>query len=76
MLSDLFLQSWHPYAWLALIPCLLYFQILSFSAYTHYDDYYLIVENYGHIRSLSALGHAFLEDVSHQGREGTYTAPC
>jgi hypothetical protein len=74
-LIDLFLRSWHPYMWFVLIPFLLYAQVLTFSEYTHYDDYFLIVENYTHINSFSTLGRAFLEDVGHQGQGGNLYRP-
>ncbi len=73
--NDFFLRSWHPYFWLTLIASLLYLQILTFSEYTHHDDYFLIVENFSHINSLSNIGHAFLEDVSHQGQGGNLYRP-
>jgi len=73
--SDFFLRSWHPYFWLTLIASLLYLQILTFSEYTHYDDYFLIVDSFSHINSLSDIGHAFLEDVSHQAQGGNLYRP-
>jgi hypothetical protein len=75
VMSDVFLRSWHPYFWLVLIASLLYVQILTFSEYTHQDDYYLIVESFSHINKLSDIGHAFLEDVSHQGQGGNLYRP-
>jgi hypothetical protein len=75
VLSDFILRSWHPYFWLTLIASLLYLHILAFSEYTHYDDYFLIVENFSHINRLSNIGHAFLEDVSHQGQGGNLYRP-
>jgi hypothetical protein len=73
--SDFFLRAWHPYIWLALIASLPYLRILTFSEYTHYDDYFLIVENFSHIDKLSQIGHAFLEDVSHQAQGGNLYRP-
>ena len=75
VVSDLFLRSWRPYVWLALIASLPYLRILTFSEYTHYDDYFLIVENFSHISKLSNIGHAFLEDVSHQAQGGNLYRP-
>ena len=72
---DVFLRSWHPYVWLALLASLPYLQILTFSEYTHFDDYFLIVENFSHINNLSTIGHAFLEDVSHQAQGGNLYRP-
>ena len=73
--SNFFLRSWHPYIWLALIASLPYLRILTFSEYTHFDDYFLIVENFSHINRLSNIGHAFLEDVSHQAQGGNLYRP-
>jgi protein O-mannosyl-transferase len=75
VVRDFFLRSWHPYLWLALIASLPYLQILTFSEYTYYDDHFLIVESYSHIDEWSDVGHAFLEDVSHQGQGGNLYRP-
>jgi hypothetical protein len=72
---DLFLRSWRPYIWIALIASLPYLQILTFSEYTYYDDHFLIVENFSYIDEWSDAGHAFLEDVSHQGQAGNLYRP-
>jgi hypothetical protein len=75
VVSDFFLGSWRPYIWIALIASLPYARILTFSEYTHYDDYFLIVENFSHINKLSYIGHAFIEDVSHQAQGGNLYRP-
>jgi len=75
VVRDFFLRSWRPYVWIALIASLPYVRILTFSEYTHYDDYFLIVENFSHINTLSQIGHAFLEDVSHQALGGNLYRP-
>ena len=75
VVRDFFLRSWRPYLWLAIIASLPYLQILTFSEYTYYDDHFLIVENYSHIDEWSDAGHAFLEDVSHQGQGGNLYRP-
>jgi protein O-mannosyl-transferase len=72
---DFFLRSWRPYMWLTLFSFLLYFQLFTFSEYTHFDDHYLIVESFSYIDKLSDIGHAFLEDVSHQGQGGSLYRP-
>jgi hypothetical protein len=72
---DFFLRSWRPYLWLTLIGFLLYLQIFTFSEYTHYDDHFLIVESFSYIDKLSDIGHAFFEDVSHQGQGGNLYRP-
>jgi hypothetical protein len=75
VVRDLFLRSWRPFVWIALVASLPYVQILTFSEYTYYDDHFLIVENFDHINKLSNLGHAFIEDVSHQGQGGNLYRP-
>ena len=71
----IFLHSWHPYAWLAIVGSLLYLQILTFSEYTYYDDSFMIVDSYTHIDKLSDIGSAFFEDVSHQAQGGKLYRP-
>jgi hypothetical protein len=61
--------------WLTLVGFLLYVQLFTFSEYTHFDDHFLIVESYSHIDKLSDIGHAFLEDVSHQAQGGNLYRP-
>jgi len=75
LLRDFFLRSWHPYMWLILISFLLYIQLFTFSEYTYLDDHFLIVESYSYISKLSDIGHAFLEDVSHQAQGGNLYRP-
>lgn len=72
---DFFLRAWRPYLWLALIASLPYVHILSFSEYTFYDDHFLIVDSFSSIDEWSDAGHAFLEDVSHQGQAGNLYRP-
>jgi hypothetical protein len=61
--------------WLTFVCFLLYIQLFTFSEYTHFDDHYLIVENFSYIDKLSDIGHTFLEDVSHQGQGGSLYRP-
>ena len=70
-----FLRTYRPYLWLTLISFLLYLQLFTFSEYTHFDDHFLIVESFSHIDKLSDIGHAFLEDVSHQEQGGNLYRP-
>ena len=63
------------FIWLALIASLPYLQILTFSEYTCHDDNFLIVESFSYIKKISNIGHAFLEDVSHQGQGGNLYRP-
>jgi hypothetical protein len=75
VVSEFFLRSWRPYVLLTLIASLPYLQILTFSEYTYHDDSFLIVESFPYINKLSHIGHAFLEDVSHQGQGGNLYRP-
>jgi protein O-mannosyl-transferase len=72
---NFFLRSWHPYLWLTLTAFLLNIQLFTFSEYTHFDDYFLIIDNFSYIDQLSDIGHAFFEDVSHQGQGGNLYRP-
>ena len=74
-IRKIFLHSWHPYVWLALVSSLLYLQIFTFSEYTQYDDYFLIVKNFSRIDELSDVIPAFFEDVSHQAQGGNLYRP-
>jgi len=75
LVRDLFLRSWRPFMWLTFACFLLYIQLFTFSEYTHFDDHFLIVESFSYIDKLSDIGHAFLEDVSHQGQGGNLYRP-
>jgi protein O-mannosyl-transferase len=72
---DYLLRSWRPYMWLAFFGFLIYFQILTFSEYTHSDDFFLIVESFSHLDQWSDIGPAFLEDVSHLAQGGNLYRP-
>jgi len=61
--------------WLTFVSFLLYMQLFTFSEYTYFDDHYLIVESFSYIDKISDIGHAFLEDVSHQGQGGCLYRP-
>lgn len=71
----IFVAARRPYAWLLLSAFILYGSIISFSEYTHYDDYILIGKNFAHIEHLSDIGKAFFEDAGHQGQGGTLYRP-
>jgi hypothetical protein len=75
LISDFFLRSWRPYVWIVLIASLPYLHILTFSEYTYHDDSFLILESFSYINKLSNIGHAFLEDASHQGQGGNLYRP-
>jgi len=74
-LQSIFLERWHPYAWIALVSCLLYGHILTFSDYTYFDDYILIARNFSHIDELSDIGHELFEDAGHQAQGGNLYRP-
>jgi len=74
-LQSIFLERWHPYAWIALASCLLYGHVLTFSDYTYYDDYVLIARNFSHIDELSDISHEFFEDTFHQAQGGNFWRP-
>lgn len=69
------LDSWHPYAWLAFFVLLLYGHTLSFSEFTHQDDYYLIVESNPLLSNVNHIGKAFVEDVYHRHQGGNIYRP-
>ncbi|MGA3288096.1 MAG: hypothetical protein ABSD46_11800 [Bacteroidota bacterium] len=75
IVKDIFIKSWRPYFWIALSSFLLYGHVIFFSEYTHYDDHFLIVDNYSKIDELSDIGRQFLEDVGHQGQGGNLYRP-
>ncbi|RPI05309.1 MAG: hypothetical protein EHM64_07025 [Ignavibacteriae bacterium] len=75
LFDNIFLRSWRPALWLVLVAAIPYLHILTFSEYTYFDDHFLIVENFSYIDEWSDAGHAFLEDVSHQGQGGNLYRP-
>ncbi len=74
-IQTIFLKSWHPYIWIALLSFLLYGHVIFFSEYTHYDDHFLIVDNYSKIDELSDIWQQFREDVGHQSQGGSLYRP-
>jgi len=75
LVQTVFIKSWRPYFWIAISSFLLYGHVIFFSEYTHYDDHFLIVDNYSKISKLSDIGRQFLEDVGHQGQGGNLYRP-
>jgi len=73
--QSIFMKSWRPYLWIVLSSFLLYGHVIFFSEYTHYDDHFLIVDNYSKIDELSDIGQQFREDVGHQGQGGNLYRP-
>jgi protein O-mannosyl-transferase len=74
-IQTIFIKSWHPYFWIAILSFLLYGHVVFFSEYTHYDDHFLIVDNYPKIDELSDIKQQFFEDVGHQGQGGSLYRP-
>jgi protein O-mannosyl-transferase len=74
-IQTLFTKSWRPYLWIAISSFLLYGHVIFFSEYTHYDDHFLIVDNYSKIDELSDIIQQFREDVGHQGQGGNLYRP-
>lgn len=62
-IQSLFLDSWHPYAWLAAAGFALYAQTLFFGL-SGYDDTLLITRHFYLIKDISKFPAAFLNDVA------------
>jgi tetratricopeptide (TPR) repeat protein len=60
---SLFLDGWHPYAWLAAAGLALYAQTLGFGL-SGYDDTLLITRHFYLIRDVANIPAAFLNDVA------------
>lgn len=75
LVQTIFIKSWRPYLWIAISSFLLYGHVVFFSEYTHYDDHFLIVDNYSKIDELSDIGRQFFEDVGHLGQGGSLYRP-
>ena len=60
--EDIFLQSWRPYAWIALVGILLYYKTLFFN-FSYLDDQVLIVNNYKFLIDISSMIKAFTQKV-------------
>lgn len=58
------LTSWRPYAWIAGLGFLIYFQTLFFN-FTYLDDNVLILDNIGFLKDLSNFFTAFTTEVFH-----------
>ncbi len=67
--------SWRPYATIAAVGSLLYAHTLTFTSYTHFDDYTLIVRSYPHLDEWSDTGRAFFQDVFHAHQGGNIYRP-
>ncbi len=74
-IDRVFLMSWRPFAWLAVLVILTYGHTVFFQEYTYLDDYYLIVEFQPLLRDPGYLLKAFTEDVFHRNQAGIYYRP-
>lgn len=74
-LEQMLLDSWRPYAWLALAVMLLYGHTLRFTEFTHQDDYYLIVDSNALLSNPNHVWKAFVEDVYHRHQGGNIYRP-
>ncbi|MEK7463171.1 MAG: tetratricopeptide repeat protein [Patescibacteria group bacterium] len=73
--QEIFLDSWRPFFWIALIVFLVYSATLSFNI-VYLDDNVLVAGDYSYNKDLSNLPQAFKEDIfrtSYQG--GSYYRP-
>ncbi|MDO8443313.1 MAG: glycosyltransferase family 39 protein, partial [bacterium] len=73
--QKIFLNSWHPFFWIALTVFLVYSATLSFNI-VYLDDNVLVVNDYFYNKNLSNLPSAFQEDIfrtPYQG--GSYYRP-
>lgn len=61
-IKNLFLHSWHPYLWIALIGFLLYAKTIWFG-YTYLDDAVLVNENFYYLKNISNFKELFRKDV-------------
>lgn len=74
-LSKIFLESWHPFFWIAMLIFLVY-STAFFSKIVYLDDNVLITGQYQFNKNLSNIPQAFNEDIfrtSHNG--GTFYRP-
>jgi Tfp pilus assembly protein PilF len=69
----LFLESWHPYAWITAVGLALYFRAVFFG-WSYWDDDHLVLLNYERISHLRNIGLAFRTDVNWQA-PGYYYRP-
>jgi len=73
--KDLFLCSWHPFAWLIFVGFLLYAQTLFFG-FSYFDDNILILEHIPWLRDFSHISNIFHGDVFHlAGKTAYYYRP-
>lgn len=61
-IEELFLGTWHPYAWIVSAGFLLYSRALSFG-FTYLDDNALILNNIGNLKTWAIIPRAFTHDV-------------
>ncbi|MCX5680758.1 MAG: glycosyltransferase family 39 protein, partial [Candidatus Omnitrophica bacterium] len=63
-LKSLFLSSWHPFAWFAVIGFFVYGQTFFFG-FSYFDDNVLIVDHIRDLTNFSNIGQIFQTDVFH-----------
>ncbi|MBL7141831.1 tetratricopeptide repeat protein [Patescibacteria group bacterium] len=74
-LTNIFLKTWRPFFWIALIVFIIYFSTLSFDL-TLLDDHVLVKDNYYFLKDLKNIPQAFQGDVfSPQTKGGFYYRP-
>ncbi len=74
-LTNVFLKTWRPFFWIALIVFIIYFSTLPFDL-TLLDDHVLVKDNYYFLKDLKNIPQAFQGDVfSPQTKGGFYYRP-
>ncbi|OGD64062.1 hypothetical protein A2215_00190 [Candidatus Berkelbacteria bacterium RIFOXYA2_FULL_43_10] len=63
-LKSVFLKSWRPYAWIAVLGFLLYLKTLFFD-FTYLDDNVLILDNINFLKDFANIGLIFKQEVFH-----------
>lgn len=60
--GNVFLSKWHPYGWIVLAVCVVYFRAIAFG-FTNLDDNALITNNYSFLSNFSNIVRAFGQKV-------------
>ena len=69
--GNLFLNSWHPYFWIALAVAALYFRTLFFD-FTYLDDQALILDKLHFLKNISNIFAAFKQNVFYSASNAYY----
>ncbi|MFH1710092.1 MAG: tetratricopeptide repeat protein [bacterium] len=64
LIAGIFLNSWRPYAWIAIIGSLLYFKSLFFN-FVYFDDNSLIIDNFFFLKDIANFPRIFTQSVFH-----------